>query len=99
MQSACRKIKGVRFQAFSHGRSSNLRCNDKLSVYKLKNNKKLTETDLRELERILWTELGSKEDYIKEYGETPIGRLVRKIVGVDRAAVTKPSVVLCQKSA
>ncbi len=52
---------------------------DKLSVYKLKNNKKLTETDLRELERILWTELGSKEDYIKEYGETPIGRLVRKI--------------------
>ena len=62
---------------------------DKLSVYKLKNNKKLTETDLRELERILWTELGSKEDYIKEYGETPIGRLVRKIVGVDRAAVNE----------
>ena len=61
----------------------------KLSVYKLKNNKKLTETDLRELERILWTELGSKEDYIKEYGETPIGRLVRKIVGVDRAAVNE----------
>ncbi|MBS5713154.1 MAG: DEAD/DEAH box helicase family protein [[Eubacterium] rectale] len=62
---------------------------DKLSVYKLKNNKKLTETDLKELERILWTELGSKEDYVKEYGETPIGRLVRKIVGVDRAAVNE----------
>ena len=60
---------------------------DRLSVYKLRNNKKLSEADLKELERILWTELGSKDDYIKEYGDTPIGRLVRQIVGVDRAAV------------
>ena len=62
---------------------------DKLSVYKLRNNKKLSESDLKELERILWTELGTKDDYIKEYGDTPIGRLVRKIVGVDRAAVNE----------
>lgn len=62
---------------------------DKLSVYKLRNNKKLSESDLKELERILWTELGSKDDYVKEYGETPIGRLVRQIVGVDRAAVNE----------
>ena len=41
------------------------------------------------MERILWTELGTKADYIKEYGDTPIGRLVRKIVGVDRAAVNE----------
>lgn len=62
---------------------------DRISVYKLRNNKKLSEVDLKELERILWTELGSKEDYIKEYGDTPIGRLVRRIVGVDRAAVNE----------
>lgn len=62
---------------------------DKLAVYKLRNNKKLSEADLRELERILWEELGSKEDYKKEYGETPIGRLVRKIVGVDRSVVNE----------
>ena len=62
---------------------------DKLSVYKLRNNKKLSESDMKELERILWTELGTKADYIKEYGDTPIGRLVRKIVGVDRAAVNE----------
>lgn len=62
---------------------------DRLSVHKLRNNKKLSEADLRELERILWTELGSKADYIKEYGDTPIGRLVRQIVGVDRAAVNE----------
>lgn len=62
---------------------------DRLSVYKLRNNKKLSGDDLKELERILWTELGSKDDYIKEYGDTPIGRLVRQIVGVDRAAVNE----------
>ena len=44
---------------------------------------------MQELERILWNELGLKEDYEKEYGDTPIGRLVRKIVGVDRAAVNE----------
>ena len=55
---------------------------DKISVHKLRNNKKLSEIDLKELERILWQELGSREDYKKEYGETPIGCLVRRIVGV-----------------
>lgn len=62
---------------------------DNLSVYKLRNNKKLNETDMKELERILWNELGSRDDYIKEYGDTPIGILVRKIVGVDRAALNE----------
>ncbi len=62
---------------------------DNLSVYKLRNNKKLTETDMKELERILWSELGSRDDYVKEYGDTPIGRLVRKIVGVDRSALNE----------
>lgn len=62
---------------------------DKISVYKLRNNKQLSEGDLKELERILWQELGSKEDYIKEYGDTPVGRLVRRIVGVDRIAVNE----------
>ncbi len=62
---------------------------DKISVYKLRNNKQLSEGDLKELERILWQELGSKEDYIKEYGDTPVGRLVRRVVGVDRTAVNE----------
>lgn len=62
---------------------------DRISVYKLRNNKQLSEGDIKELERILWQELGSKEDYIKEYGDTPVGRLVRRIVGVDRVAVNE----------
>ncbi len=73
--------KKVEFYLKEHG--------DKISVYKLRNNKQLSEGDLKELERILWQELGSKEDYIKEYGDTPVGRLVRRIVGVDRTAVNE----------
>lgn len=62
---------------------------DNLSVYKLRNNKKLSEKDLRALEKLLWEELGTKTDYEKEYGDTPIGRLVRRIVGVDRNVVNE----------
>lgn len=62
---------------------------DNFAVYKLRQNKRLNAADMQELERILWKELGTKEDYKKEYGDTPIGRLVRKIVGVDREAVNE----------
>lgn len=62
---------------------------DNIAIYKIRNNKKLSEGDLKELEKILWNELGSKADYENEYGDTPIGKLIRKIVGVDRAAVNE----------
>ncbi len=42
---------------------------------------------MAQLEQILWKELGSKADYEKEYGDTPVGKLVRQIVGLDREAV------------
>ena len=62
---------------------------DTIAVYKIHNNKKLSQGDLGELENILWKELGSKADYEKEYGDTPIGKLIRKIVGVSREAVNE----------
>lgn len=60
---------------------------DHLAVYKLRRNKRLTSGEFAELERILWEELGTKEEYQKQYGDTPVGRLVRKIVGVEREVV------------
>lgn len=60
-----------------------------LAIHKLRNNNKLTAVELAELERILWKELGTREEYQKEYGETPVGRLVRKIAGMDREAVNQ----------
>lgn len=62
---------------------------DTLAVYKLRQNKRLNAVDMQELEKILWSELGTKEDYKKEYGDTPIGLLIRKIVGLDREAVNE----------
>lgn len=60
---------------------------DNMAVHKLRTNKRLTGTDLRELERILWEELGTREDYRRLYGERPVGLMVRKTVGMDRAAL------------
>lgn len=56
----------------------------KLAIYKLRNNKSLTKQDMKYLEQILWQELGSKEQYEKDYGDTSVTKLVRKIVGLDR---------------
>ena len=60
-----------------------------LAIYKLRNNKPLTKEDLKTLEHILWEELGSKAEYEKEYGEMPVGKLVRRIVGLDRGAANE----------
>ncbi len=62
---------------------------DELAIYKLRNNKQLSQEDLKTLERIMWEELGSKAEYEKEYGDTPITKLVRKIVGLDRGAANE----------
>lgn len=59
---------------------------DTLAIYKLRNNKPLTKQDVAYLEQILWEELGSKEQYEKDYGDTPVTKLVRKVVGLDRQA-------------
>lgn len=62
---------------------------DQIAIYKLRNNKSLTVQDVQTLEEILWKELGTQEDYKKEFGETPITKLVRQIVGLDQQAANE----------
>ncbi len=57
---------------------------NELAIYKLKNNKQLTKQDLQTLESIMWQELGTRADYEKEFGDMPVNKLVRKMVGLDR---------------
>ena len=52
-------------------------------IAKLHTNKPLTSADIKALEGILWPELGTKEEYEKEYQDKPLGVLVREIVGLD----------------
>lgn len=59
---------------------------DNPAIAKLKGNQPLTELDIAELEKILWSEVGTKADYQQEYGDMPLGELVRSIVGLDRQA-------------
>ena len=59
---------------------------DNAVIDKLKRNIPLTKNDISELEDILWKEVGTKEDYKAEYGEKPLGELVREIVGLDMNA-------------
>ncbi|TCP70485.1 DEAD/DEAH box helicase family protein [Baia soyae] len=62
---------------------------DHTAVFKLYHNKELTNQDIESLERLLWEELGSKEDYQKEYGETPVMQLVRRTIGLDIKAANE----------
>lgn len=57
-----------------------------LVIHKLTHNIKLTNDDYQELERIFTSELGSKNDYEREFGDTPFGLLVRKIAKLDHEA-------------
>ena len=59
---------------------------DEAAIAKLKSNVPLSADDVKALERILWSEIGSKKDYEAEYGEKPLGEFVREIVGLDMTA-------------
>lgn len=59
---------------------------DNIVIAKLKTNKPLSEFDVQALEEILWNEIGTKEEYEKEYGKKPLGEFVREIVGLDMNA-------------
>lgn len=60
-----------------------------LSIYRLKHYERLTKSDIEFFEKVLWTELGSKEDYKKTYGEEPLLKLVASIIGMDKEVAQK----------
>ena len=59
---------------------------DGCAIAKLKSNVPLTEADVKVLEEILWSEVGTKQEYEAEYGTKPLGEFVREIVGLDMNA-------------
>lgn len=59
---------------------------DTLAIHKLTHNIPLTAGDYQELSRIFTVELGSQEDYQREYGDTPFGLLIRRIAKLDHDA-------------
>jgi type I restriction enzyme R subunit len=56
-----------------------------ITISKLRTNQPITKGELDELERMLFEQgtLGTKEDFIKAFGEQPLGRFIRSILGLD----------------
>ncbi len=59
---------------------------DHLAIHKLRHNIPLTAADYESLERIFTGELGTAEDYRREFKNTPFGLLVRKIAKLEHDA-------------
>jgi len=60
-------------------------------IQKLRNNFKLTSAELYALEKLLFEEshLGTRQEFIKIYGEQPLGKFIRSILGLEEEAVQK----------
>ena len=55
-------------------------------IAKLKSNIPLTSEDVAALEKILWSDIGTKQEYEANFGSKPLGEFVREIVGLDMNA-------------
>jgi type I restriction enzyme R subunit len=59
---------------------------DHIAIHKLRNNIPMTALDYESLEHIFTGELGTAEDYQREFQDTPFGLLVRKIAKLEYEA-------------
>lgn len=60
-----------------------------LTIQKLRKNLKLNSAELEELEKMVFidSKIGTKEDFVKNFGDQPLGRFVRSILGLEEDAV------------
>lgn len=59
------------------------------TIIKIKMLDKITSDDLKELERILWQELGTKDDYFNVTNEDNLAVFIRSIVGIEQEAINQ----------
>jgi type I restriction enzyme R subunit len=59
-----------------------------LVIIKLRNNISITPDDMQELEKLLFdqSQLGTRAAFVNAFGEQPLGRFIRSIVGLDAKA-------------
>jgi len=59
-----------------------------ITIHKLRNNVPITHSELEELEKMLFEQgsLGTKAEFVKAFGEQPLGKFIRNIVGLDANA-------------
>lgn len=59
-----------------------------ITIYKLRNNLQISHSELEELEKMLFEQgnMGTKAEFVKAFGEQPLGKFIRSIVGLDANA-------------
>ena len=59
-----------------------------ITIYKLRNNIPITKAELDSLDKMLFEQgtIGTKEEITKAYGDQPLGKFIRNIVGLDAQA-------------
>lgn len=63
---------------------------DYLVIYKIRNNIQITHEELNLLENMLFTDgLGTKADFQREYGDMPLGKFIRSLLGLDITAANQ----------
>lgn len=62
-----------------------------LTIHKLANNIAITKQELDELEKMLFAEdvAGTKEEFMREYGERPLGAFIRSVTGLEQSALNE----------
>ena len=68
------------------------------TIQKLTQNIPITSEDIAALEKMLFSdERGTKDDFIKEYGEQPLGYFIRSLIGLDQKAAQEAFSSFLQK--
>ena len=62
---------------------------DNPTIHKIRNLEQINADDLKELERILWDELGTKADYEDTTEIDNLAAFIRSIVGIEQEAINK----------
>ena len=88
-------LKGYKYKAEEYIRKHQ----DEAAIAKLKTNQPLNAEDVAALEKILWSNVGTHEDYANEYGDKPLGEFVRGIVGLDMNAAKEAFSVFLNNAA
>lgn len=62
-----------------------------ITIHKLRTNQAITTNEVKELEKMLFEQgdLGTHEQFVKAYGEQPLGTFIRTIVGMDQSAANE----------
>jgi type I restriction enzyme R subunit len=64
---------------------------DHLTIHKLRNNIPVTKEEIQSVENMLFTEsvAGTKDQFVEQYGEKPLGAFIRSVTGVDQTVLNQ----------